>query len=147
MATTVASIITQMKWITATQLGGTWKELQHVNDLTKNDMKTGMRGYGVLTGEGVRASGTLGSYAMDQEFTLILMDHTGKGDDAAVEAKSSDLFDKHDEIMKRFIRTKLNLSPTVLLVDFAGVGKPELINGTEFVAIRQQVLVKHRQLI
>jgi hypothetical protein len=147
VATTVGSILTNMESISAACLGAGWKKLQHVFDLAKNDLATGANGYGARPLAGSAAPSITNGYTIDQAFELILTNSTAPGTDAAIMTAANDLYNKQDEILKVMVRQKLNLASTVLLVNFSSIGEPERFDGSEFVAIRQQILVKYRQLI
>jgi hypothetical protein len=146
MATTVSNILASMESIAAAQLGGSWKKLQHLFDLSKNDLATGSNGYAARPLAGSNAPSLTNSYTVDQVFELILTNTTAPGDDVSIMTAASDLYDKQDEILKIMMRQKLNLS-NVLLVNFLNIGEPERFDGSEFVTVRQQILVKYRQAI
>ncbi len=148
MATTVGSIITQIKAIAVAQLGVDWKENPNAYDLTQSDSRRGPKTYGVRPLAASNTSTVTNAYALNHSFELVLVDRVARKNDASqADTVIADLYDKQDEIFKDMVRAKLNLSPTVMLVSEPQLSEPEFINGQEFVALRQQFNVRYRQTI
>jgi len=148
MATTVSSIMTQVKALASAELGTAWHELPNVLSLDANDDRRGSKGYGVRPLGASDAPSTLNSYALDHQFQLILMDSVARtDDDSQAMTVAGNLFDKMDEIYKSLVRTKVNLAGTVLIVGSPSLSEPEFIAGNKFVALRQNFNVKYRQTI
>lgn len=148
MAATVASIITQAKAIAAAKLGAGWQELPRVLDLDGLDARRGAKGYGVRPLSASNTPTVTNAYALDHGFQLILTDtNPRKDDDSQALTVIGVLFDQMDEIYKEFVRAKMNLGGTVLLVGEPSLSEPEFISGKEIVALRQNFNVKYRQTI
>lgn len=148
MATTVSSILAQIKVIAAANLDATWKEMPSVLNLEGNDLRRGAKSYGAKPGAASSAATVTNSYALDHVFELVLMDKNPRKDsDAQAFTVIEDLYSKQDTIYKAMVRAKLNLGGTVLLVSNPSLSEPEFINSRELVALRQQFTVKYRQAI
>jgi len=148
MATTVTSILSQIKSIASETLGVAWQEMPNVYKLSEADSRRGPKSYGVKPLAASNSPTVTNAYALDHQFELILMDRfTRKNDSSQADAVIGDLYDKQDEIFKSMVRLKLNMAGTVLIISEPELSEPEFINGQEFVALRQQFNVRYRQTI
>lgn len=148
MATTVQSILTQVKAIAAAELGADWREMPHVYNLEANDTRRAGKSYGVKPLGATNTGTVTNAYALDHVFELILIDKGPRKDsDEQAEAVITNLYDKHDEIFKAMVRVNLGLPTTVLMISEPNLSEPEFINSRELIALRQQFTVKYRQAI
>jgi hypothetical protein len=148
MSATVTTLLTNLKTISAGVLGGSWHPLRNVMDLQSNDLRTGAKGYGVRALSASSAATVTNTYALDHVFEVVLMDTVPRKDDESqAMTVIGTLFDLQDEIFKQIVRTKAGTGGTVILVSEPSLAEPEFVSGKEFVALRQQFLIRYRQTI
>jgi hypothetical protein len=140
-----SDIITQLKSICASTLGGTYQELRHVFNLINNDIRSGRLAYGVRSLAGNSAEGVNRVYTMDHGFEIILTDTIARADsDAQRQTAIATMYDKADAIFKAIVQTKVNLPTTVLNVFNPTLLEPEFFDDEKMVALRMQVTIKYR---
>lgn len=149
MASLVTDILTNIKSVMATTLGGTYQEIPYVYDLSKNNDRTAELGYSARVLDGTPASGVNRVYTMDHRFELILTHSIVRGgsQDTNITTAITTMHNKADEIFKAMIHTKISLSSTVLDISVPTFSEPEIFERQKIVALRFQVTVKYRSAL
>ena len=114
----VSDIVTGIKAIVASELGGGFSELPFVLDVAKNRFAGGTKGYGVWTGQVVQASGVNGYVTVDQSFELVLTDTYGSTQtgDAAQRTAGIALHGRLEDIYVRISAEKAGVPSQVMNV-------------------------------
>ena len=152
MANTVSTIFDNLKTIVAANAPSGSQELRHVKDLTGNDSRNLLLGWGVRFLAGPASDTLLQSYTIDQGFEIILTrTNPRQDDDAGVEDAEKLLFDAQTDILKLLVHSNLNATAGVLRVSEPDFSEPELLGAddqeTSFIALRVQVTITYRQQI
>lgn len=148
MATTAIQIVTQSETLAATVLGGSWKKLLFVFDLTENTERVAYKGYAVRPLEAGNAPTVNRSYMLNHRFELILTNTFARREsDAEVFTSLSTLYDYADQIYRQFETTKVNLGTTVSLVTNPSISEPEILLDRGMIVLRMQYQVMYRNSI
>lgn len=147
MATTVTSILDNAKSLASGILGNSWRELRRVWELERNDGQDAYQAYGVRPEAAARSEqGIIGNETLDHAFIFVLSNAIARDeDDSEKLTVLGDLYDKADQIFKKFVQVKMNLSGTVLKVDERTIDEPLFANGAVYVRFR--FIVKYRQTL
>ena len=145
----VTDIKATIKTRIATVLGSPWSELPHAIDITKNSFKGNAKGYGVIAGGILQEEtfGVLGSYSVNQTFTIKLTDSfsTKPADDSARQTVMDDLMDKSLDIYKDLINTRAGSPASVIHVTDLDVGEVEELVGSNVMSLTMTFIVKYRK--
>jgi len=132
----------------AAAVGSTFKQLDYVHNVEKNQFRNQAKRFGVRPLGGVQVSGVTREYTIDQEFELVLttdyLDRDGNGDADQV-AQSLLLFDKMDDILVRILRTKVGIPLIVMAVSGFTLDEPLFIEEAKIVVQTTRVIVRYRQ--
>ena len=147
MANIVEQIHDQIKSQTQTELGATWTEMPRVFDPTNNDLRSIKRSFGVLHGAAFSVEGITKVYTLDQTFTVLLAtSFSERIDDDATQDEINTLYNQADELLKKFIASKLALPSVVHYVSNPSIDAPEILENSA-VLLRVNFDVRYRSLI
>jgi len=145
MSTIVGDIVDESKALAVTTFGVTYHELNHIYDLTKNNIRLQKLGFAIRPLSADSVDSILKNYTLDHIFELILTDTTVRNDDDAVtETKFNTMFEKGHDFFKALVNTKINLATSVLNIQEPAFGEPEILPEVKLLVLRMQYTVKYR---
>lgn len=139
-------ITTAMKSEIAAELGASYKELAYVENVQKNNFRTGNDRYGVRALQGAQVPGVTKNVTFIQEFEVILT----KGyiessvDDTLQVSKAYDNRENLLDIYKRLVNNRVGLPATVLNVFDLIIGEPEYLEQDKIVIQRATMNITYR---
>lgn len=143
----VSDIVTAMKTEILGVLGSSYKELQFVTNVNRNNFRQSNDRYGVLHGTASQLPGVTRYATWSQVFEIVLVKgyvDSSVSDDIARE-KSLELFGKMHEIHQQLINTKAGLPGTVLNVqNTISILDPEYIEAEKVTVLRANVELQYR---
>lgn len=147
MSTIVGDIHTKILSLTATELGVSWSKMRRVFEPERNDLRATFMSYGVVHGAASDADGVTGVYTFDHNFRVkLLTTIVDRTNDDAIQTSINDLYDNIDNLIKKFVSTKLELPTTVLNVDTPGIDEPVILDN-KAVLLEFTFNVKYRQAL
>lgn len=149
MSAIVTSILTNVLSTISSTLGGSYQELRHIYDVTKNDIRTAKLGYGVRPLSASNSEpGILRVYTVDHGFEVILTDTITRGaSDTERTTAIGTMYDKADEIFKALVNSKAGSASYVLVVNNPSMSEPEFLEENQIVVLRMQLNIRYRSAI
>ena len=149
MSNIVEQINDAVKTQVSTTLGGTFSELPYTFDVSKNNIRDFVKGFGVRPVNAIRASTVTKVYTADQEFEIILTDKfANRSNDANQKAVVFDLFDKMDDILVQLFLSKGGLAAIIYNIDPFTIDEPEFLDEQNSIVVqRMRITVKYRNAI
>ena len=145
MSTIVQSIFEKIESMAQTELGSTWIKLRKVFNPEDNDFRAMEYGFKCLHGSAITADGVTRFYTLDHSFQVLLMRRfVDRNDDANIQITINNLYDKADELLTLFIKSRLELPTTVLHVFNPSLTEPEVL-ANNAVLLRVGFDVKYRR--
>lgn len=139
-------ITTAMKSEIAAELGASYKELAYVENVQKNNFRTGNDRYGVRALQGAQVPGVTKNITITQEYEVVLT----KGyiessvDDTLQVSKSYDNRENLLDIYKRLVNNRAGLPSVVLNVFDLIIGEPEYLEQDKIVIQRATMNITYR---
>lgn len=132
----------------STILGVSYKELDYLINVEKNNFKANASRYGVRPLSSSTVSGVTTYYTFDHEFELIIMTDFKPHpvNDQDMRDKTFILYDKLDEIFKDLFCSKAGLNSIILNIDSMDMDEPDYLEDN-VVVIRTKLNVKYRQAV
>lgn len=145
MASIVSDVLSGIKTVAATQLGGSWQLLRNWFEVEKNDIRSAALAYNARPLSAIPVDGVMKYYTVDQTFEIILTDVVTRGHgDSERETTLLELYNQADDIFKALHNTKVNGTAGVLLVSQPSLSEPEYLEDKKIVVLRMQFVVKYR---
>ena len=128
MSTIVKTIFDQIESMAQTELGSSWRKLRKVFAPVDNEFRGVENAFKCRHGGAFSADGVTRYYTLDHSFQVLLMRRfVDRGDDHNIQTTINDLYDKADELLTLFIKSRLQLPTTVLHVFNPSIGEPEVL--------------------
>ena len=132
---------------TSTVLGTSYRQLEYVRDLEKNNNKGKTKGYGIIVGEATPSDdGINRSFQFDHTFTVVLTEHIErKKNERDQETAALSLATAMDSIVKDFQEKRLGLPSLVIQVQHPTIEEREVLEDGSTVVLRASFPVIYRQ--
>ena len=130
----------------ATTLGAAYSKLPYVNDITKNNFNANNNRYGVLVGSSSQSDTVTKHVTMSQSFTMVITKaYIDDGvSDTDSQSKQQEIQDLVLDVFKDLYNTKAGVPLIFLNITDLSVGEPEIVNESEFLAIRASFNILYR---
>ena len=140
-----SSIIDSLRAEVATILGADYQRLSYVHDVSKNDTRGIIKGYGVRGLSGSELDDLIGkNISIEQTYEIILTNDliTNGSTDVHIDNEVKSLQDNAQLIYEQIVYKKFN--PNIILVSGLSLDEPEILEEDNGIVQRFSVTIRYR---
>ena len=140
-----SSIIDSLRTEVATILGANYQRLSYVHDVSKNDTRGIIKGYGVRGLSGSELDDLIGkNISIEQNYEIILTNDliTNGSTDVHIDNEVKSLQDNAQLIYEQIVYKKFN--PNIILVSGLSLDEPEILEEDNGIVQRFSVTIRYR---